>query len=234
MWQNYIGDLARRGARHGVICGAAGAGLGVVAIRELQTGASTFLDSLVFLLLGAGGVVMLARYVPRLANIEETPEIKALANHGTPLAIANAIQSALEVDSRTLSLGRTGTVTLTNSWLVRKRFLGLDLVPLSDVVWVFKRDWRSRSILFGTSRMWLEIAIRTTSGEFTSTCSESQADDFLLEIAKRAPHLFVGFREDLEAMWTDNRNDLLTLSRYRLLAGKATGAPIMDDEGRVS
>lgn len=208
VWDNQIGRLARRGARHGLLIGAFPAVVGLSGIYSLLTDSATFGQGIARLLVGLGGAWIFTRFLPRLVNVEETPEIKALASRGVPVALASQIEEEIQTNSRTLTINRVGTVTITPSWFVRKRFLGLDLVPLSDIVWAFERVTQHYNwfIPAGKSR---DVIVRMATTEISFTCLKGQANEILVEIGRRAPHVLVGWHPDIDALWQNDKPALI-------------------------
>lgn len=224
MWTGHIAQLAKRGARHGVIVGALLVANGIFGIIGLADTESSLGDSIVPILLGIGGVIMLVRFGPRLANVEETPEIKALASQGTPLVVAQRIQTEIETASSTLTINRVGSITITKSWLIRKRFLGLDLIALSDLVWAFKRTTQFYSQFFAwftPGRRSYTIVLHSTISDIDFGCFDQQADEILAELAARAPNVLIGWSNDLDNLWRRDRPKAIRIAQDRAAATKA-------------
>lgn len=223
MWTGHIAQLAKRGARHGVLVGALLVANGIFGIIGLADAESSLSASIVPIVLGIGGAIMLVRFGPRFANVEETPEIKALASQGTPLVVAQQIQTELETDASTFTINRVGSVTVTTSWLIRRRFFGLDLIALSDVVWAFKRTTQSYTQVlawFVPSDRFYAIVLRTTIGDNDFECFDQQADAILNELATRAPHILIGWSSDIDNLWRTDRSQAIQIARE--LAAKGT------------
>lgn len=99
----------------------------------------------VYLAVAAVALILLlgfsAQLVFRWTHPETHPSARALSKYGSPAQVASAIDSEVanqESQSAAIRcydlIGYTGTVLVTPSWLLRKKFFGLDVVRLADVV----------------------------------------------------------------------------------------------------
>jgi len=207
MWDTEVGRAARRGARNAIIVACLMLGVGIWALYLLFTGRSELIGVSSILSFALCGVVLLLRFSPRPTNPEATPGIFALASRGTPISVANHIEAEFRSDSRTFTVGRTRSLMVSDTWLLHRRFSGLDLVSLDDVHWAFERTTTHYNF-------WMPIGsddaltLRLFNGsELSVPAFSGQVKPVLQEIDARASHISIGWTQELEQEW-----ELLQLS----------------------
>ena len=201
MWETEVGRAAQRGARNAMIVASLMIGVGIWALYLLFTGRSGLVGVSSILLFALCGVVVLVRFLPRLTNPERTPGILALASRGAPISVTNHIEEEFRSDSRTFTVGRTRSLTVSDTWLLHRRFSGLDLVCLEDVHWAFERTTTHYNFWMPIGRD-DALTLRLFNGsELAIPAFRGQVKPILQEIDARAPHISMGWTQELEQEW---------------------------------
>ena len=201
MWDTEVGRAARGGARNATIVASLLIGVGIWALYLVSTGRSELIGVASLLAFGLCGAVALFRFLPRLTNPEVTPAILALASRGAPISVTNEIEEEFRSDSRTFTVGRTRSLTISDSWLLHRRFSGLDLINLDDVHWAFERTTTHYNwwVPIGADHM---LTLRLVNGsELTVPCFHGQLRPILQEIGARASNISIGWTQELERGW---------------------------------
>ena len=94
---------------------------------------------------------------------------------------------------------------VTRNWLLLPRYWGIDVVPLSDVMWVHKKRTK-HSVNFIPTGSTYGAVIWTRDGRMLEVAaSEHVVDEYLHAMLAAAPWILAGYDEQLLGAWTHQR-----------------------------
>ncbi|MEZ4395098.1 MAG: hypothetical protein R3A48_28805 [Polyangiales bacterium] len=186
--------------------------------------------ALVWLLLPLS-VAFLVRAVARARRNASPAVDRALARHGDPVHVAREVEREVAAASETF-----GDVTLTAHWLLHERPLGVDLVRVEEIAWVYARDTdhRVNGIKVAATR---GVAVHTRSAPYDAValalpCSADDRPRLFAGLADRAPWCLLGYSADRADRWARDRAGLLAaIDRSADASRSAAGATASDRPG---
>ena len=100
-------------------------------------------------------------------------------------------------------------VLLTDSWIILKRFYKLDIIPYSDVVWVYQKVTTQKVNAIPTNKTY-EIVIHTKiPAKHEIQVKKKDCQALISEIYDKAPWICAGYSEVLEKHWKKNQADFI-------------------------
>ena len=146
------------------------------------------------------------------------PEFTKLAYLGPPAEAVRSIEEEMESPH---NFG--GSWKLTPNWMVQVGWMSIQLVPLTSVVWGYKKVTRTKAYGVVTVSTTSSIVIKQRDGQsIEMTLSDAVGTQALETLAERAPWMVLGYNDELEALWSKRRQDFLDAvdaRRARLAAG---------------
>lgn len=162
-----------------------------------RTGGYVGLSVAALLLLLAG--VGLARALKRLSDPTQHPLMQRLRALGEASTVTSQIDAEV-----TQSAGgvRHGDVQMTPNFLFRPSFLGLDVLRLSDLVWVHGKVTQHSTNGIPTGKTFATVLHDSHKATLEVTCRKEPAmQELLAELTRRAPHALFGHSPELEKAW---------------------------------
>ncbi len=106
---------------------------------------------------------------------------------------------------------------VTDSWIINKRFLKLQFIALSDVVWVYQKVTSHRYNFLPVGKTY-ELIIYTKDQEVHELRAQNglMGEEAIERIGSNAPWAFTGYSEKLQMMWKEKRSDLIQIVQERL------------------
>lgn len=173
-------------------------------------------------------VAFLVRAVAR-ARRNASPSVdRALARYGDPVDVAREVEREVAAASETF-----GDVTLTTHWLLHERPLGVDLVRVEAIAWVYAcdTDHRVNGIKVAATR---GVAVHTRSAPYDAValalpCSADDRPRLLAGLVARAPWCMMGYSADRADRWARDRAALLAAIDRSAEASQTTPAAMVTD-----
>jgi len=106
---------------------------------------------------------------------------------------------------------RTARIIITESWLVQKKLLSIDLVPLEQIVWVYKHTTKHYYGFIPTGNSY-SLAVNTTLGtvHLFDLRTEKQVDELIDYFERNLPWIICGYSTEMDNLWSKNRSSLIT------------------------
>ncbi len=153
------------------------------------------------------GLWKVLRVVGRAANPERHPLMLTLARYGPPDEVAASIDR--EADE--LSNAPLRGPLVTRSWLLRPSVFGLQVVPLDDVVWVYRKVTKHSTNGVPTRTTHAAVINRRDGRSLEIGGTESAAGEVLQRILGSAPWILAGFDNELAGLWASRRDVVLDI-----------------------
>jgi hypothetical protein len=146
----------------------------------------------------------IAKSISRMGDPAKHPVCNVLRRFGPPEEIAVGIDAEYKAGTQ-----QTGNVQLTQSWLMRKRGFGLDLVYLGDVVWAYKKEVKHRTNGVPTGTTYSSVVCDKHGKSLDLGMKKAQTEQLLMNIHKAVPWVVLGYDKTFATMWSKNRAALL-------------------------
>ncbi|HYE20878.1 MAG TPA: DUF6709 family protein [Tepidisphaeraceae bacterium] len=140
----------------------------------------------------------------RISDPSSHPVARSLGALGDPAALGAALDREMPGAQ---VIGRK--VRVTPSFLVRERAFGLDLIPLADVVWAYKKETKTKSYGVTTNTSYATVVNDRRGQSIECPLTAAQVDQLLATIYVAAPHAIVGYDAQLEQTWKSRRAEFL-------------------------
>jgi hypothetical protein len=140
----------------------------------------------------------LAKWLKRSGEPESHPFFEKI--RGLGFGVEDAVERDLEQAKDFLRL------TLGASWLLRRGFFKLELVPLTDAVWAFQRDHNGGYVFY--SQAVVQLRDGKSLGSDMTTSSKKVAE-FLEILSQNAPWIILGENDALSKLWKKDREDFV-------------------------
>lgn len=149
----------------------------------------------------------LIRYGRRVSDPLEHPIYKKLGKYGAPEAVA----SNIDQDIASTGVPVTKTIIISDSWLVKKNFFGLTLVPLKDAVWMYKHITKHRVNYVIPAGKSYSLVIHLKNKKRTQiVMSQKNVDTAIELILRKSPHIVSGYSDVLAYLWNKNFSAFLS------------------------
>lgn len=163
----------------------------------------TFGVTTLFFLIGSISLVIALR---RRGHPERHPLVKDLAKLGVWEEVARDIEKELQQSNH---LFQHRKFLMTRSWLFQPRFLGLKVVRLDQIAWMYEQVTQhyTNGIPSGKTYrtfLWLRDGVC-----LQLECGKGDAQTLMTEIWERVPWVLVGHSDENRNLWHNNRNALL-------------------------
>jgi hypothetical protein len=149
------------------------------------------------MLLGIWNILKAAR---RASNPALAPVCHVLKRFGEPAEIAVGIDAEYKAGAQA-----TGNVQLTQSWLMRRKAYGLDLVYLGDAVWAYRKEVKRRTNGVYTGTTFSSVVRDKYGKSLDLVLKKEQVDQLLANIHSAVPWVIVGYDKKLDQMWNKKR-----------------------------
>jgi hypothetical protein len=159
----------------------------------------------------------------RSRNPSRHPITRSLARYGAPQAVAAKIDTEVRL-GRNVSVG---AVLITPSFLLATRMLGLDVISIEEVVWVYKKVTRhyTNFIPTGTTYAVMVIDRRASTLEIPVQGNENNTHMIIEEIGRRAPWVLLGYDDELAKTWKSNSDAVIRSVDQRRRQYEAAAIP---------
>lgn len=159
----------------------------------------------VFLVLAGVG---LRRGLRRLTDPSQHPLMVRLRALGEPTAVASQIDA--EVTQAAGQPKTYGTLRLTAGYLLSPSFLALDLIRLSDLVWVHGKVTQHSTNGIPTGKTYAAVLHDSHRVSMEVSCRKENAmQELLAELSRRAPHALFGHSPELEKAWAQSPQSVI-------------------------
>ena len=136
----------------------------------------------------------------RTADRSRHPVYRALARHGDPGVVSDEIDEEIETEG----LQTYKSLFLSKSWLIRKSFFGLHLVPFEDILWMYKNVTRQRVNFIPAGRTYSLRICPKDRNCWMLTMKENEVDAALTVIGEKATNAIIGYSDELKYLWDRN------------------------------
>jgi hypothetical protein len=151
--------------------------------------------------------------ITRMNNIEASPIYQWLCHYDqSPPAVAQMIDQDLKT---TGDIHSAGSVQVTTSWLLNKRFFTVDVSHLNEIVWVYQKVTQHSYNLIPTGKSHQVVVsdkwgrtIELTFGR--GKIASEKAAALLQVIGTRIPWVVAGYSEELKQEYLKNRPQFVT------------------------
>lgn len=170
--------------------------------HDFGSSAGNWLPVAGFVALGAlfWGGMGLARW----RNPSSHPAVKALAKNDQLASASNSIARDLGTNNaRTL-----GQVTLTRHFLVRQTWHGLDIKPLTDLLWAYKQVVKRKIYYVIPAGQTFGAAFNFDKLKVAVSGKEADVDEALAWSMQHAPWTAYGHSDELAAVYKNQRKEL--------------------------
>jgi hypothetical protein len=167
----------------------------------------------IVLLLCLWGVVLV---VQRTANPNNHPVLRALARFGPVDFVVSRIDAEMAAVHTTL-----GKLNLTNSWLIYDDKANLLATRYEDVIWIYKHVTTHRSYGIAVSKTYAAMVCDKFGVKLTLVAGnkEAKVDEMLSALVTRAPWAVIGYSNELETAWSQNRAGFIETVQRRKAGG---------------
>ena len=143
----------------------------------------------------------LLRYGKRVSDPLEHPIYKKLEIYGIPEAVANGIDE----DIASTGVPVTKKLIISNSWLVRKNFFGLTLVPLQDVLWMYKNVTQHKvNYIIPAGKSYSLVIHQNNKIKVQVGMNQKKVDAAIELIQHKVPSIACGYSDELAYLWNKN------------------------------
>jgi hypothetical protein len=163
--------------------------------------------------LGLLGAYNIKKALTRMSNIQTSPLYRWLCRYDqSPVAVAQMIDEDLKVTGNTHS---AGSVQITSSWLLNKRFFHLDVMHLNEIVWIYQKVTQHSYNFIPTGKSY-EVVVSDNSGRTLEVNfgrgkkASEKAVALLQVIGSRIPWVVAGYSDELKQEYTKNRPQFVT------------------------
>jgi hypothetical protein len=132
----------------------------------------------------------------RMQRLERHPAVRYLAAYGEPAELAQSIDQELEKDRL-----RVSGVTLTSSWLLQPTTYSLHVIPLLDVIWVYKKVTKHSVNFIPTGSSYAAVINTRYRQTLEVAANERLTNNLLEEIGRRVPWVVAGHSNELAGIY---------------------------------
>ncbi len=159
------------------------------------------------------------RWKQRQGDPTTHPIMKQLAHRGAHMAVQ-------QIDNEVAAGAETvGKVVLTNSWVLMPYFFGLHALHLDELAWIYKKVTKHSVNFIPTGKTYSAVLCGSSGKTIEANAKEAVVDDLTTRLSLRAPWAIAGFSDDIQNLWTKNRDALLQEVNQRRSAAKKSPAP---------
>jgi hypothetical protein len=171
----------------------------------VEPGLFTYITLIISSILILIAISNIYKVVRRYRDPYSSPIIQNLNVYGDMLDIIQSIEN--EVGSGVYTYGK---VVNTESWLILKRIFTIDIVPLSNIIWIYIRNkWIKWGIIPVFRTVELSIILRDNENITTTFASVINAEDVLNKIQNFAPWVLTGYSKELRKMYKSDLGSLV-------------------------
>lgn len=143
----------------------------------------------------------LLRYGKRVFDPLEHPIYKKLEIYGIPEEVANGIDE----DIASTGVPVTEKLIISNSWLVRKNLFGLTLVPLQDVLWMYKNVTQHKvNYIIPAGKSYGLVIHLNKKKKVQIGMNQKKVDAAIELIQHKVPSIACGYSDELAYLWNKN------------------------------
>jgi hypothetical protein len=180
-------------------------------VGKFQTTKKTdyWLTAVLLVLIIRNGIVLLKRN----SDPSLHPSCKYLFKFGPVETIVHNIDNEV---SRAEAAFEKSSLLVTDSWIIKKKFLKLQFIALSDVVWAYHKVTSHQCNFIPVGKTY-ELIIYTKDQELRELKVQNGliGEEAVERIGSNAPWAFTGYSEKLKIMWQKNRFELMQVVRER-------------------
>lgn len=153
----------------------------------------------------------LVKLMGRLSDRNRHPVYKALAPYGNPEAVAALIDEEIEQEG----FAAIRRLVLTKGWLLWKRAFSLKVVPLEDVLWIYKNVTRQRVNYIPVGKTY-SLRVHFKNQNFWAVgMKQKEVDRAVAAIGERAPNAIAGYSDQLKYMWEKDFSAFIDASQQK-------------------
>jgi hypothetical protein len=142
----------------------------------------------------------LLRYGQRVADPSSHPIYKKLAAFGKPESVAKDIDNDISGSGIPMPQG----ITISDGWFVKKKFFGLSLVPLPDVLWMYKHVTKHTINFIPVGKTYCLTFHLKNRAILHINMRERIADAAAEVILEKAPGIIFGHTGELAVLWNQS------------------------------
>jgi hypothetical protein len=124
-----------------------------------------------------------------------------LARLGSPQKISSIINEEVKKPKVLLN-----SIIITESWLIRPTFYGLELSLLAELAWIHTKVTSNYTNGVYTGKSYSVIIYKRDGKSFEMACDESISSLLMARVAENAPWVVGGFSEEIQRLWNTDRN----------------------------
>ncbi len=147
------------------------------------------------------GLWNLVKWLRRRSDSQQHPIMRQLARFGEPRTVASDLDQEIMVGPVT----DLKAVKLTPSWMISALTYRTDLVPLTDLAWVYKKVTQHRVNFVPAGKSYAAMIYDRAGKNYVVAGKEPLVDTVLTTVAARAPWMMIGYDKDFERSWNKER-----------------------------
>ncbi|MEL6527207.1 MAG: DUF6709 family protein [Chloroflexota bacterium] len=145
-------------------------------------------------------------YFRRSQDIYKHPIYKSLGRFGEPAEIARQVET-----DRAMGETKILNATFTERFLVQDTGAYFDVMPYSEIVWMYKMIKKER---YG-NKSYQGFIYDSTGKEWMIGGKDNEVDDMLQAIGARTPWAAKGYSEDIKRFWDNERTEFVNQVKAR-------------------
>jgi hypothetical protein len=175
--------------------------------------------------LGIGAVVLVflgmtaARAWKRLQDPARHPLVERAASWGDPVSVAVEVEREHAQPWR-----RSGTIGITDHYLVNSSFFGFDVLRLTDLLWAYKRVTK-KSVNFVPVGKDYHAVLACVGGTVAVRAKDAEVDEILRYVEARAPWAVFGHSKEIEDAFKKDPGGFVVAVAERRRRYEATSPP---------
>lgn len=133
--------------------------------------------------------------------------VKGLAQYGDMEQLDESITTEIARKAKF----RIARIIITESWLIQKKLLSIDLVPLEQIVWVYKQTTKHYYGFIPTGKSY-SLIVNTARGinHVFDLRTEKQVDELIDYFGQNFPWIICGYSAELKNLWNIDKSVLIT------------------------
>jgi len=136
----------------------------------------------------------------RNRNPSRHPITITLTRFGTAQQIARVINEEVKASDLFIK-----PIIITNSWLFKPSFFGVDINLLGELAWVHKKVTQHYTYFIQTNKSFEVIIFKRDGKSINMSCSESDSDRLMEAVMKSAPWVVGGYSDEIQKLWDTDR-----------------------------
>lgn len=151
----------------------------------------------------------LAKFATRSADPLRHPIYAGLGSYGE----ADQVAEEIEKEIQSSGLTKVQRLFFANNWLLKISPFGLKIIPIQDVLWVYKKVTKQRVNFIPVGKTYSLIIHLRNRKLLTLGMSQKNVEEALEAFRTRAPQVINGYSDELAYLWNKNFSEFLTTAQ---------------------